>query len=318
MFDHILVPLDGSSLAERVLPHVVSLANVYDSRVTFLRVVERPRGGGVRRAVALLRWQLRLAEAREYLSRLAIQIPELRARADSVIQEGVAAESIVQYAQMAEVDLIILGSHGSSGSSKWNINSVVQKVVARASTPILIVRTYQSSAPSTRSVRYHNILVPVDGSARAECVLSLLTPLANAHNSRVIFAHVVNRPEVPRRTPLSQEEQGLVARIVELNRVAGSQYLKDLETRVPLDICTRLLVSNDVSMALHRLVDEESIDLVIISAHGYTGESRWPYGSIALNLATYGTTPLLIQQDMTRSGRVSTGAELAYRQQKGH
>ena len=233
-------------------------------------------------------------------------------------RKGGAAEKIIQYAETAEVDLIVLSSHGSSGLSEWNISSVVQKVATRALTPTLIVRAYQASTQVTHPVRYRKILVPVDGSPRAECVFPLLAPFADAHRSDVILAHVVNQPEVPGRMPLSQEEQDLVERIVELNRRAGSQYLKNLESRVPIDIHTRLLVRNDVPMALHELIDEESIDLVIISAHGHTGESRWPYGSVALNLVTFGTTALLIQQDLSRNDHVPTEAELAFQQQKGH
>jgi len=318
VFDHILVPLDGSSLAEGVLPHVMSIAEIFDSRVTFLRVVERPSEEGVRRAVAPLRWQLRLTEAREYLAKLTNQLPELADRADSVIEEGVAAEKIIQYADTANINLIVLSSHGNSGLSEWNISSVVQKVVTRARMPTLIIRAYQASTPATQPIRYRKILVPVDGSPRAECVLPLLLPFAEAHQSEVFFVHVVGHPDVPGRMPLNQDEQGLIERVVELNRRAGSQYLQDLKSRVPLDVHTRLLVHNDVPMALHDSIDEESIDLVIISAHGQTGQSRWPYGSVALNLVTFGTTPLLIQQDLSPDNYVPTEAELAFRQQKGH
>jgi len=318
VFDHILVPLDGSALAERVLPHVISLVNVFNSHVTFLRVVERPPEEGVRRAVAPLRWQFRLTEAREYLSQLTVRIPKLRTRAGSVLQQGVAAETIIRYAASAEVDLIVLSSHGHSGLSEWNISSVVQKVVSRVSIPTLIIRAYHSPRSITQAVRYDRILVPVDGSLRAEYVVPLVIPLASAHKSRVIFAHVVSRPEVPRHTPLTQEEHNLVERIVELNRAAGARYLEQLKARTPLDTHTRLLVENDVPLALHRLVDEEQIDLVVLSAHGYTGEPRWPYGSVALNFIAYGTTPLLIRQDVPYRAREITQAEMATQQRKGH
>jgi len=318
MFNHILVPLDGSPLAERVIPHVISIAEAFDSRVTLLRVVERPRSGGVRRPVAPLRWQFRLTEARDYLTQLTVRVPELGARATTVLEEGKAAEAIVRYAASSDIDLVVLNSHGQSGLSEWNISSVVQKVVISLSAPSLIIRAYQAPDLNTQSSRYARILAPVDGSQRAECVFPTLSALAKAQDAQVFLAHVVSRPEVPRRTPLNHEEALLVNKLVTLNRAAAADYLAQLSTWLSLHIRTRLLVSDDVPWALHQLVEREKIDLVLLSAHGYTGEPRWPYGRIALNFIVYGTTPLLILQDAPARGQNLTPAQAATLQHIGH
>ena len=60
---------------------------------------------------------------------------------------------------------------------------------------------------------------------------------------------------------------------------------------------TRLLVSNHVAHSLYELVDQEHVDLVLLSAHGYSGDMRWPYGSLVANFVAYGSSPLLIFQD---------------------
>ena len=65
-----------------------------------------------------------------------------------------------------------------------------------------------------------------------------------------------------------------------------------------MDVETRLLVSDNPARTLHDLVKQERIDLVAMSAHGCSGSTSWPYGSLALNFIAYGTTPLLIAQDV--------------------
>jgi nucleotide-binding universal stress UspA family protein len=80
----------------------------------------------------------------------------------------------------------------------------------------------------------------------------------------------------------------------------------------------RLLVTDNIAASLHGVVEDEEVDLVALSAHGYSGRAKWPYGSVALNFIAYGTTPLLIVQDLSRDELEDTEAELAARERKGH
>jgi len=254
MFEHILVPLDGSQLAECVLPHAVALARAFDAKVTLLRVL---------------------------------------------------------------VDLILLGSHGRSGLSGWNISSVVQKIILRAYVPTMIVRAYQRVPSDIEGLRYRHVLVPLDGSQRAECVLPLASTLWRYHESRLLFAQVVSKPEMPHRAPLTLEEAEMASQITERNRFEATRYLEQLHLRLSVDAETRLLVSDDVAASLHNMVAQEQVDLVLLSAHGYSGGTRWPYGSIALNFIAYGTSPLLIVQDLSRHEMQRTQIEMVTRGHKG-
>jgi nucleotide-binding universal stress UspA family protein len=80
----------------------------------------------------------------------------------------------------------------------------------------------------------------------------------------------------------------------------------------------RLLVRDNVSLALHNLVDEAGVDLVLLSAHGYSGARRWPYGSITTSFIEYGSTPLLIVQDLEPEEVELTEAEKAAAEKQGH
>ncbi len=318
MLKHILVPLDGSSLAECVLPHTVALAQAFDARVTLLRAVERVGPANLNRAIDPLNWHIRKSEAEAYLDEVADRLQQIGLQADQAVVQGKAADRIIDFVHNQDVDLIVLSSHGRSGLSRWNISSVVQKVILRSYTPTMIVRAYRPVTEELTGLRYERLLVPLDGSQRAECILPLATNLARFHECRLLLAHVVSKPEVPRRAPLTQEEAELIDKITERNRQKGERYLEELKSRLSGDIETRLLVSEKPALTLHELVEKENADLILLAAHGYSGEVQWPYGSVALNFIAYGTTPLLIMQDISEEERKRTAAEKAASESKGH
>lgn len=103
---------------------------------------------------------------------------------------------------------------------------------------------------------------------------------------------------MPRRTPPSREDTELADRIVERNRSEAEQYLDVVRSQLPpAAVETRLLVSNHVAHSLYELADQEHVDLVLLSAHGYSGDMRWPYGGLVANFVAHGSCPLLIFQD---------------------
>lgn len=318
MFDHILVPLDGSPLAECVLPHAVALARALDARITLLRVLGRTHAADRTQSVDPLGWHIRKAEAETYLGGVAARLRKVGLRAKKSLLEGQAAERIIEFAHNQNVSLILLGSHGRSGLSGWNVSGVVQKVILRVCMPTMIVRAYQAVAGDLSGLRYRRLLVPLDGSQRAECALSLATVLARFHESQLLLAHVVHRPEIPRRASPTREEINLANQLAEYNRLEASKRLEQLQSELPLDVQTHLLVSDSVAATLHEMVKREQVDLVVLSAHGYSGETKWPYGSVALNFIAYGATPLLIVQDLSQDELQVTQAEMAAKEYRGH
>jgi nucleotide-binding universal stress UspA family protein len=316
--DNILVPLDGSPLAEIVLPHVVALARILDAPVSLVRVVEPEPGAGESGAVDPLAWQIRKTEADAYLANVAARLDALDLEVSTQTVEGQPAERIVYVANEHKAGLVILSSHGSGGLSPWNISSTVQKVMLRLYAPALIVRAYHAEETPLDALRYTRLLVPLDGSRRAETVLPFAVTVAQSHDATLLTCHVVRRPEVPRNKPLSAEEHELVERLVSLNREEASQYLENLRGRLGCDVETRLLVAGNPTVALQQLAQQEGVDLTLISAHGYSGEAQWPYGSIALAFIAYGTTPLFIMQDLSQDEIIRSVAAEAAAESKGH
>jgi nucleotide-binding universal stress UspA family protein len=142
--------------------------------------------------------------------------------------------------------------------------------------------------------------------------------LAISHDSQLLLVHVVVKPEIPRHTPPSEEERQLVDTLTGLNQTRAGEYLERIQAQFLPGVETRILVSHAPAEALQDVVVQENADLVMLSAHGYTGGTRWPYGSIALNLIAYGTTPLLIAQDLCPEEMERALADLTTGQPSGH
>jgi len=223
-----------------------------------------------------------------------------------VVLEGVVSNRILAYALSEQVDLLILSSHGLSGYSGWNVSSVVQQIIWQAYLPVLIVRAFQSPEPEWQEIDYQKILIPLDLSSRAECALSAATWIARHHHSLLQPLHLVTRPEIPRRIPLNAEEQALAEELVSRNKKEAGHYLAEIRNRLSCDefkIEPLIEVCTSTASALHDVVRREKIDLVVLCAHGYSSENKWPFGSIAINLIAFGETPLLIVQDLAADER---------------
>lgn len=317
IFTHILVPLDGSKLAECVLPHALAVARGFNARVLLLHVIEPQRNDG---SVAIdpLDWEVRKAEAEGYLKRVQRQFNDSSVEVQTLLLEGRAAESIVTCAHEHDIDLLILSSHGNSGLTRWNVSSVTQKTILDAPASLYVVRAYRQEPVVPEELQYRRILIPLDGSQRAECVLSGIDALVNHYDANLLLVHVVSRPEMPSHIPLSNEESELFSKVTARNRSMAQHYLEEVQRRLSCDSAVRIVDGYDVTVALHQLAEEEDVDLVALSAHGYSGNDNWPYGSVTTSFINYSARPLLIVQDLDPDERPPTPVQLAAKETGGH
>ncbi len=319
MFTHILVPLDGSELAECVLPHVILQATVMGAEVTLFHSLERQDPKGSSSAVHPVEWHMRRVQAQGYLDKVSRKVKASIPGVKTALVEGSAAESIIEYAHNNDVDYMVLSTHGNSGLTGWNVSSTVQKVLLRSYISTLLVRAYNQ--PYEKVDGYGKILLALDCSTRSENTLPIGVMLALEGKSRLFFSHVVRIPELPGQLPPNLEDEKLRNRIVERNRESAGKYLDQLMAQFMsqnLSPEKRLLVGDNVAASLEDIVRAETIELVVISAHGNRSATEWPYGSVAVNLIVYGTVPLLIMQDVHHTRARRTQAEEAAGENPGH
>ncbi len=138
MFKKILVCLDGSDLAEHVLPHVSDMVKPGPARVTLLKVLPETIGGvtGTSQKTPLTMQE----RAEEYLKRLVAPLQEAGAEVDCVTLLGDAEKVIVRYAHENQVDLIAMATHGRGGLQNTLFGSVAQHVLRESGLPMLLIR----------------------------------------------------------------------------------------------------------------------------------------------------------------------------------
>ena len=137
MFKKILVPLDGSPLAEGIIPRVEWLAKIHDAEVTLLRVAVAhtfPGMDPVQHQVAVVR------EAEEYLAQVEEALKSVGVKTQAVVRYGYEAQEIVEHARDRDFDLIAMSTHGRTGIAQFVLGSVASKVIHTATVPILLCR----------------------------------------------------------------------------------------------------------------------------------------------------------------------------------
>jgi nucleotide-binding universal stress UspA family protein len=203
--------------------------------------------------------------------------------------------------------------------------------------PVLIVRAYNHPETEGAEICYSRILLPIDSSRRAESALSAGIVLAQgetkfqsvskktlpgtadsateltsvAQEPKLYLAAVISPPEIPIPAPYPAEIRKLSDQLLQVSRKAVRAYLDGMKLHLPVECEIRVVESSNITTAVQDLADQENIDLVLMSAHGYTGQSTWPYGSVARNFIEHGTKPVLIIQDVSRTHVQPTAAAIA-------
>ena len=318
---HVLVPLDGSALAQGALPWAVAVSRALGARLTLLRVLENPAiSCASSHHHDAVDWEMRRAEARVQLDRVDRDLKARGLTSAAELSEGRPAERIIEYARARHVDLVVLTSHGEGGLTGWALSSTALMVVAGAHGSLLVIPARPADSHGAGELRLRRILVPLDCSPRAECVLPLATALARAHGAELVLAHVVPEPEIPRRLPAAAEDLTAASQVTELNRREAGRYLGELRERLSgsgLHVSTRLVVSARRAQAIRTLAEETDVDLVVVCAHGQTADARDRYGNVAARLLERTARPLLVFQDLGPCHE-PTATEAAARNRPGH
>ena len=196
MYTRILVPLDGSKLAEQVLSYVRFLGNGLSAQIELLRVIDPSftymayfaHGVNPERADVLGR-----SHAQDYLAEVAASLRDsgltVSSSVVSVYGKSPASE-VVNTASRDCATLIAMATHGRSGLARLTLGSITEKVLRTAANPLLIVRTKDKNVFASEA-KLKNVIVPVDGSLLSEQVLPHVTLLAKALGLHVILARVI-------------------------------------------------------------------------------------------------------------------------------
>lgn len=309
----LLVPLDGSSLAEHALPHARALAALTGAQICLLQVVPEQRAGSVytptlaevyvlnddrpgvdevdhERVLAMLQNQAAIY--------LTDQVQALRsdvARVSSEVYVGDPAETIVEVAATMPNTWIVMATHGYSGLKRWTLGSVTDKVIHAASVPVLVVRSSAEAPPSM--VQFRHILVPQDGSALAQQALPLAVELAQTAGANLTLVRAITpTAEIWTDTALMALPQTALTDIYQALHMQAQQELgalaDDLQAQgLHVTTTVECAVAADAIIAATQFCNA---DLVVMATHGRSGIRRWALGSVADKVLHATVTPLLL------------------------
>jgi nucleotide-binding universal stress UspA family protein len=312
MHTQILIPLDGSALAEGALPLALPLARAMAAEVILLQVVSPPpqvdpmTGWPSREEPASARRQEIQDAAREYLTAVAGRLAQQGARAQVVVVEGDPIASIIAYAELRpQIRLIAMASHGRSGLSRLVFGSVTEGVLHGAPAPLLVTRQSAAPAGETSEPIYRTLLVPLDGSVFAEQALAEAEELAAATQGRLVLVAAVADPQPPPgATPVETPRAQAHDRQVNAARVRN--YLESTAQRLeagghPVEIH---LAHDRPAEAILRVAEECAADLIVMATHGRNGLARLRMGSVALSVAQAARPPVCLVRPRPQPVRI--------------
>ena len=297
-FDRILVPLDGSQLAEESLAHAARFARAYHAKLFLLRVLDvQNQHAALRHAPEDLDWRLYKAQVIHYLNSLTDRLAGKGIDVESRMVEGRAPDQIVEFVRGNRIDLVVLCAYGWGGVSEFPFGGTVQKIIAGPEASVMIVRPTQGGG--AKQAHYGRILIPLDGSQRAAWAVSLISGMVDGANPEVILLHVVCAPDMPRTRPLTCEEAELRSKLVECNLRAAAAYLEEIKRRFSgrLSIRTRLEVSPHIVDTIEQVADAENVDLIALTVHGESGPAARSNGTVCRSVVMFASRPVLMLQD---------------------
>jgi nucleotide-binding universal stress UspA family protein len=302
MYRNVVILLDGSELAESVLPYVVDVIRDRGSCVHLLSVVPLPRGI-VPAGVDIHASSADTPEERshvqrellEYLRTVAKKLDPVAADVWLAVRHGRPADEILAFVGHVGADLIAMSTHGRSGISQWVFGNVANRVLRRATCPVLLVRVGQAQL----CVSYQHILVPLDGSELAEQIVPYVKALIRPNHTRVFLVSVLTTGIADRTvTLLTSYPPGLQLATTALDyaQVQLQSYMRSVaaalrEVGAVVHIAIRRGSPADEILAY---AVEIEADLISMTTHGFSGASRWVYGNVAGRVLQGARSPVLL------------------------
>ncbi len=294
MFKRILVPLDGSRLAESVLSSALFFAEQFGAKIILFHAVEQAAPATVHGERHLLTTE----EAQTYLNDLAARLarPGLVVETNvHPVKEADVARSIIEHITELNADMIVLAEHGNSGLRNMLIGNIAQQVVQRATTPLLFVRPQMDNVPAFAC---RKILVPLDGTPIHEPALPVATALARACGAALHLITVV-----PTTGTLSAERAGTglllpttMTAVLDLAQRDAVEYLQKTTARLLADglSATAAVVRGDTAPAILNAAERAGADLIVLATHGRANIDAFWSGSITPKVLSRSDVPVLL------------------------
>lgn len=317
MFKRILVPLDGSLLAEQALPLAARIARASGSTLLLVRAInmlaESNRIYMAEPALFLPDMQEEEKQNASYYLLQMLNRTELKGiDVRTMIREGHAATIIMDVAREEQASLIVMSSHGYSGVKRWMLGSTTQTILRQSPIPVLIVREPEHKNMETTSSQDHPIhaLVALDGSEFSETIIQpaaqMVAALAGREPGTLHLLQLLTPFTSPEELTTGKEAPEIS---METRLVQAEEYLKTIKQRVEtllqgvpnIKVTCYVGTCNDIASSLVNIASSgdgtdtnRPYDLIAVSTHGRTGMQHLLMGSVAEHILHTSQLPLLV------------------------
>ncbi len=292
----ILIPLDTSAFAERVLAHLRWFAPPDTTDLVLVSVIEPAyyTYGSLNYSLPDI-LETTQSNTNQYLDNLCAALRDEGYAVSKQLFSGDPASVIVGLAKTLNVDMIAMTTHGRSGFVRWALGSVAERVIQNTTVPILLVRDATSVPAHVPGSVPFRIMVPLDGSKLSELALKKAKEVARQMNAKILLFTAF---DVPVGDTLSLYTESLVSmeEMVDRWRKDTGTYLSEVAHRLRADgfnVETEMMLG-EVAQVIEEVTVREKIDLIVMSTHGRSGLSRWVYGSVANKVLRTVDCPLLL------------------------
>ena len=328
MLKKALVPLDGTDLAEGILPYVKQLARGLDMSLTLMMVVDadtldtsdrksseglsarthyhidtdslqetplEPRVEDPQDDALPQLIELAESQVKQSLGKQVIELASEGVNVEAIIAFGKPADAIIRVASDENCDVIAMSTHGRNIVKRGLLGSVTDRVVHSSHLPVLTINPERAQTYWAKDAQIARIMVPLDGSELAETVLPYVERIASSLSLEVVLVRVPHSPAS--RSPYSAALLYASSRDVDQEIADDAEgYLKAIAEKLAakgLNV-TWKLPRGAAGYLLIDLANEMSNDLIVISTHGRSGFRRWMLGSVAEALIRASGDPVLV------------------------
>jgi nucleotide-binding universal stress UspA family protein len=304
MFRNILVPFDGSALAERSLPWALAISEKSGATIQLVQahapVTEHSDGASlptVRQIDAKLR-----EHERTQLEELA---SKMRAASTAKVTvsfvEGPVTDCLQEISAEKRIDLVVMTTHGRGPLSRFWLGSVADALVRRLSVPMLLIHAQEGATDLAARATIRRILIGLDGSSTAEHILAPALDLADLTKAEVTLLRVIEPfLVVPDYPFLGSGTAAYDPNIISELQSQARAYLEEVAARLckgDRRIDTRVILYQPVAQAI--LDEARDFSLIAVATHGRAGLARFLLGSVADKVVRGASIPVLVQRPIT-------------------
>ena len=293
MFKKIVIPLDGSLLAEQALSFLPRFVSPLQTHIDLVCVVQPwvyALGMSEATPISVINdlhenWQAYLHQQEIFLQGLGYTV-------QSHVLEGDIAAEILALAANKNADLIVMSTHGRSGFRRLALGSVAERVLQNATIPLLLVR--EGAALQTTNPIDH-LLVPLDGSSFAERSIPLAVELSTQTGATLTMLRVVQDLDAQNKQIIFKSEEAAEEAVTQWKLLA-TRYLDELAKGIKAEgvKVSSMVLSGDPENLIGTIAETLPADLIVMSTHGRSGVSRWVYGSVANKVLRTASCPVLL------------------------